>query len=266
MNEQPDGGKVGEHLIAKDRAEIGLDIGGTREARIVAHEANAIAREYQSPKALRAGIQPVLKKRCWATAGQSFCTIVAELRQRLCERFDRLAVFVAYRRGNDDRDAPRFGFPCNAVAMAIVPVVDWPLQSFKAERFPQQVLCDRRSLRRRWSVDLRPGLPVRLPDTEVAGYLIAKRRALWAMVIDRGLRIGCGCGDLGKFLRTYKAAFDMDCRQTDIGGPLQVARHYSPSGSRTYKPMMSAGSTGVTATVAPPRAASVKRRWSTDNA
>ena len=43
VDEQPERGEIGEVLVLEDAAQVGLDIGGTREARVVAHEAQVDA-------------------------------------------------------------------------------------------------------------------------------------------------------------------------------------------------------------------------------
>src|SRR5207302_461682 len=41
VNQEPNCGEIDKHLVTKNRPEIDLDIRRTREARIVAHQANA---------------------------------------------------------------------------------------------------------------------------------------------------------------------------------------------------------------------------------
>src|SRR5258706_15338730 len=72
-----------------------------------------------------------------------------------------------------------------------------------------------------------------LPDTKIPGYLITKRSSLGTLIIGRRLGVRRCRRNLGEFFRADQAAFDVDRHQADIGGPLQMARHYSPSGSKT---------------------------------
>ena len=117
--------------------------------------------------------------------------------------------------------------------MTVRCVIGGASQPFETERLLEQRFCEGGRLRDRWSVYPRPGLPMRLSNTEIAGDLIAKRSALGTMIIGRRFGVGRCRRNLGQFFRADQTAFDINRRQTDLGGPLQMARHYSPSGSKT---------------------------------
>src|SRR5437660_5050319 len=61
MHEKPKRREVGEGVAFEDAPEIGLDVGRTREARIVAYEPQPRAISTQTPERAFAGIEPVLK-------------------------------------------------------------------------------------------------------------------------------------------------------------------------------------------------------------
>ena len=61
MDQQPQRREIGEGIAFEDAAQIGLDIGGARQARIVAHEAQVDAVGAKAPERAFAGIEPVLQ-------------------------------------------------------------------------------------------------------------------------------------------------------------------------------------------------------------
>ncbi len=66
---------------------------------------------------------------------------------------------------------------------------------------------------------------MRLSNAEIPRYLIAKRSTLGAVIFGRRFGVGRCRRNLGELFRADQAAFDVDRRQTDISGPLQMARH-----------------------------------------
>ncbi|GEM_PF-5972227 len=63
MHEEPKRREIGEILFLEDRAQIGFDEGGARQALVVAHEPQAVAVAAKAPAALFAGVHPVLDRR-----------------------------------------------------------------------------------------------------------------------------------------------------------------------------------------------------------
>jgi len=62
MNEQPQRREVSEGVGFEDAAQVGFDIGGTGQARIVAHETQVQPVRAKSPERAFTGIQPFLQR------------------------------------------------------------------------------------------------------------------------------------------------------------------------------------------------------------
>ncbi|MDX8326118.1 hypothetical protein [Agrobacterium tumefaciens] len=103
----------------------------------------------------------------------------------------------------------------------------------EAKSILQQRLDEQRCLHAVRPFDPGITLPVGLGDAEVSGDLVTQIGALGATVILRGLEIGRGGGDQRYLCRRNQPALNGDSRQTDIGAPTIMARHYAFSGNKT---------------------------------
>src|SRR4051812_39596808 len=101
MDQEPQGGEVGERLALEDAAQIRLDEGRPRQAGIVAHEAKLDAVAAQSPERAVARVEPIL----YGQDGRAPATLA----WKMCARCVEIVGWGDY----DDRYAPAARFQCD---------------------------------------------------------------------------------------------------------------------------------------------------------
>ncbi len=62
MDEQPERGEIREAVSLENLPEVGLDVGGAREARVGPHKPQTLAIAAEAPEGFVARIQPVLQR------------------------------------------------------------------------------------------------------------------------------------------------------------------------------------------------------------
>lgn len=62
MDQKPERGEIGEAVVFENLREVGFDVGGPREARVIAHEPQTLAIAAEAPQGFVARIQPVLQR------------------------------------------------------------------------------------------------------------------------------------------------------------------------------------------------------------
>ena len=137
VDQQPERGEIGKHLVMEDRAEVCLDIGRAGQAGVVAHQPDAVSRENQPPVEIGVGVEPVLQEHRRRAPGDAAIGTVAELGLGAGEAFAELALFANDRGGDHDGHAAALCLPCDAEAAAFALMGDGTGQT-EPERFFEQ--------------------------------------------------------------------------------------------------------------------------------
>ncbi len=241
VDQQPERGEVGEVLAFEDAAQVGLDIGGAREAGVVAHEAQVRAVGSEAPERAVAGVEPVLQR----GGGRAAAAVVA----RCALGRSRSSAGGTTTTGTRPPSASSVTANCALAERAGADAANVG----EAEDVAQQLLDETRLVAAAEGASLAVELgKQRLADAEVARDLVAQRQALGDAVVGLGLCAGLVLGDARQHRRRDQRAFDRDGVEGERRWTARARAISVPRRTRTKRPITSAGSTGSTVTRALP--------------
>src|SRR5690606_31985801 len=239
--EEPERGEVGVPSLREDALEIGLNPRWAREARVVAHDAQARTIARDAPERAFLRVQVLLRE----AESTTTTSAVAEGRRQRVE--------PAVGGSDDHGNAPAQRRVADRVGTFLEDRGLDGLECREAERVSQQreheALGCGLGVGVRLAARLEVG-PVRLRDAPVTTDLVAEVEPLVDMVVGFGLHARPKLGDLRQPLGRQEAAFDRERFEGELGLAslcLPLACHaQSTLGSKTKSPITSAGSSAFT--------------------
>src|SRR5258708_61864 len=113
MDQQPQRGEICEGIAFKNAAQVGLNIGWTREASVTANKANTAPVRAKAPESVFTGVEPVLDGRCGRTPAP------------ICRKMSARVIEIVGRRHDHDRHTAVESFERNRkLALALSAYAD----------------------------------------------------------------------------------------------------------------------------------------------